>query len=303
MTAETGVSPLLECMEVCRNAVNQALDRWMPTEDDCTSQLAAAMRYVVFPGGKRIRPVLVQLACEACGASLDTALPGACAVELIHCYSLVHDDLPAMDNDDLRRGQPTCHKAFGEALAILVGDGLLTFAFEVLAQYSKTPELVASGCRELASAAGACGMVGGQADDLAECKALSLSRERLATLQSIHRRKTGALLRASVRIGADAAEAGPIEREALDGYGQKMGLMFQITDDLLDSHGEESKVGKQVGKDQGRGKLTYPSVVGEERSRQVARELCNDACSCLRPLGHRAQRLQDLAKFVLERDR
>jgi geranylgeranyl diphosphate synthase type II len=299
LSSGTVSSPLLDRLESLRAAVDAALDRWLPTEADCPAALAAAIRYAVFPAGKRLRPMLVLLGCEACGGRHEAALPAACAVELVHCYSLVHDDLPAMDDDDLRRGRPTCHKQFGEALAILAGDALLTLAFETLARHCETPALVAASVRELAAAAGAAGMVGGQADDIATV----IPDDALGRIQSIHARKTGALLRASVRLGGLAAAAGPDAMAALDGYGRNIGLLFQIADDLLDAHGEESKAGKRVGKDAGRGKLTYPAIVGAEQSWSMAHELCEEACDQLEPLGSRAEPLRELARFILERDR
>ncbi len=289
--------------EARRAAADAALERWLPRKGDCPAPLAAAMRYAVFPGGKRLRPLLAQLACEACGGSADAALPGACAVELVHCYSLVHDDLPAMDDDDLRRGRPTCHKAFGEAVAILAGDALLTLAFEILAAQCGTPELAAQSCRELALAAGARGMVGGQADDLAGGSGVAGAHGPIERLESIHGRKTGALLHASLRLGAAAAAAAAAALEAIDAFGQKIGLAFQIADDLLDVRGSESETGKRVGKDRGHGKLTYPAVLGADASAQAAQQLCQDACAALAPLGTRGDGLRELARLIVERDR
>ena len=302
MSAGTTAVPLSQDLDARIRNVDTALDRWLPTTLDSTPRLAEAMRYAVFPGGKRLRPMLVLLSCEACGGSDDAAMPAACAVELVHCYSLVHDDLPAMDDDDLRRGRPTCHKVFGEAIAILTGDALLTIAFEIVAKYSPRAEFVAASCRELALAAGSAGMVGGQVDDLA-AEVDSAEREpSIETIQSIHARKTGALLRASVRLGGFAADASSEELAALDGYGSRIGLAFQIADDLLDVCGEEAATGKRVGKDRGRGKLTFPGVVGAERSRELSRDLIRDAIARLDPLGPRAERLRELARFIVERD-
>jgi geranylgeranyl diphosphate synthase type II len=224
-------------------------------------------------------------------------------VELIHCYSLVHDDLPAMDDDDLRRGRPTCHRVYGEALAVLAGDALLTFAFQLIAQRGGCQTLIARSVAELATAAGAAGMVGGQVDDLAAEGSAIGSGNVYATLRSIHERKTGHLLRACARLGAIAAAAGSDAAAAMDEFGEQLGLLFQITDDLLDEAGQESHVGKRVGKDQHRGKLTYPAVLGIEPSRRVADEVFGRALRSLDPVGCAAEPLRDLARFILERDR
>jgi geranylgeranyl diphosphate synthase type II len=271
---------------------------------DCPVALADAMRYSLLAPGKRLRPVLVLLAAEAAGGSDDQAMPAACAVEMVHTYSLIHDDLPAMDDDDLRRGQPTCHKKFGEALAILAGDALLTLAFGVLAE-SYPPATAAGCCRELARAAGAAGMVGGQVEDLAWEK----KGGDLEALGRLHARKTGALFAACLRLGLSAAQGerpggpDPILREALDCYGRCFGLVFQITDDLLDVEGSADQAGKRVGKDAARGKLTYPGLLGAADSRRRAEKLGREALEQLRPLGPRGERLRDLVGFILERDR
>jgi geranylgeranyl diphosphate synthase, type II len=281
--------------------------------------LLEAMRYSLLAPGKRLRPLLVVLAAESCGAPEADPWPAACAVEMVHAYSLIHDDLPAMDDDDLRRGQPTCHKKFGEALAILAGDALLTLAFEVLAEGYPAPTAAAC-CRELARAAGAAGMVGGQVDDLAweeksriEDRGSRIEEERtgsvLEQLEDLHARKTGALIRACLRLGAYAGHAHRPEAltpglvEALDGYGRCLGLAFQITDDLLDVEGDAGQAGKRVNKDAARGKLTYPGLLGVEESRRRAGRLCRQAAEHLRPLGGAAGRLLGLASLVLERDR
>lgn len=281
----------------------------------CPARLAAAMRYCVLGGGKRLRPVLCMMAAEACGGDGTAAMPAACAVELVHTYSLIHDDLPAMDNDDLRRGRPTCHRAFDEATAILAGDALLTMAFEVVARHVR-PASVALECGLiLAEAAGPRGMVGGQMADLqAEGRAGPEGEERpagvmagstaaLAALESIHRRKTGALLRAPLRMGALIARAPEDWVEALDRYGTAVGLAFQIVDDLLDVQGDEIKLGKRVGKDSELGKWTYPRFLGIDGSRRRARQLVDEAVAALEPLGPLGHRLRDLAPALLERDR
>jgi geranylgeranyl diphosphate synthase type II len=267
--------------------------------------LLEAMRYSLLAPGKRLRPVLVVMAAEACGSKDANPWPAACAVEMIHAYSLIHDDLPAMDDDDLRRGQPTCHKKFGEALAILAGDALLTMAFQVLAE-GYPPLTAASCCRELARAAGAAGMVGGQVDDLAWEQG---GERTIEGLEDLHLRKTGALIRASLRLGALAAfaqrnSAPPAELlERLDGYGRCLGLAFQIVDDLLDVEGDAEQTGKRVGKDEARGKLTYPSLLGVAESRRRAERLGREARHYVEPLGTEAARLMALVSFVVERDR
>ena len=266
---------------------------------DCPSQLAEAIRYSLLAPGKRLRPQLVLMAAEACGGSAEAALPAAVAVEMVHAYSLVHDDLPAMDDDDLRRGRPTCHKQFDEATAILVGDALLTRAFEVLATQLQPAEIAARCCAELAQAAGAAALVGGQADDLAaEFRHIGLER-----LQSIHRRKTGALFRASLQLGAIAAGANAEQRQALAAFGEPLGHAFQIVDDLLDVAGDEDRVGKRLGKDKRRGKVTYPALLGVEESRRRAVKLIEQAQAALAPLGARAAPLAELGEFVGRRSR
>ncbi len=274
----------------------------LPAEADrwgwfCPPRLQQAMAYSLLGGGKRLRPLVVLFAAEGCGASAADALPAACAVEMVHTYSLVHDDLPAMDDDDLRRGQPTLHRAFDEATAILAGDALLTLAFEVLARH--LPPATAAACTALlAQAAGACGMVGGQADDLAaEGRPGTLEQ-----LQAIHRRKTAALFSASARLGALCANAAPEQVEHLGRYGQCLGLAFQICDDLLDCHGQEDQLGKRVGKDTQRGKLTYPALLGTEASREKAEHWADQALQALARSGAEHPGLVALARFVLERN-
>ena len=267
--------------------------------------LREAMGYSLFAPGKRLRPLLCVLACEAAGGALHSALPAACAVEMVHTYSLVHDDLPAMDDDDLRRGQPTCHKKFGEALAILAGDALLTLAFEVLAG-GCPPAAAAVSCAELAAGAGAVGMVGGQVLDLAaegRVPAGGPGPDTADHLAAIHRAKTGALFRSALRLGAYAAGAGPDTLAAVDAYAAAFGLAFQVTDDLLDVESSADKTGKRVGKDAARGKLTYPGLLGVEASRRKAKELGQDAVAAAERLGPGGAPLARLARFVVERDR
>jgi geranylgeranyl diphosphate synthase, type II len=273
-------------------------------EDGCPATLAEAMRYSLLAGGKRLRPILVLMASEAAGGTEQNALPAAAAVEMIHTYSLIHDDLPAMDDDDLRRGRPTCHKVFGEAMAILAGDALLTWAFEVLAS-NYPPATSAACCRELAQGAGAAGMVGGQVEDLAGEKQAGT----LETLKNVHARKTGALFRAALRLGLHTAQgerAGGLDArilESLDGFGRNFGMIFQITDDLIDVEGSAETTGKRTQKDAARGKLTYPGVLGLDESRRHARELAAKAEQHLRPLGDAANRLAALLRSTLARDR
>lgn len=286
--------------------IDAALDARCSLGNGCPPQLREAMRYSLLGPGKRLRPMLVLLAAEACGGSVEAAMPAACAVEMVHAYSLIHDDLPAMDDDDLRRGRPTCHKAFGESAAILAGDGLLTLAFEVLANEVEPPTVAAACCAALAEAAGACNMVGGQSDDV-EGEKGDRRGERgegtLAVLESIHNRKTGAMIRVSLRLGAMIAGASDDELAALDAYGQRVGLAFQISDDLLDVLSSEAVAGKQVGKDAKRGKLTFPALLGLDQSAKHAQELIFEACDALATFGSRAEGLRTLARYVLERNR
>ncbi len=269
----------------------------------CPERLASAMRYSVLGGGKRLRPVLCLMAAEACGAGWSDAMAPAVALELVHAYSLIHDDLPAMDDDDLRRGRPTCHKAFDEATAILAGDGLLTLAFGLVAGGVKPAESAVECVRLLAEAAGPSGMVGGQMADLqAEERSAEGADGSAAELEAIHRRKTGALLRAPLEMGAVVAGAPAEERRALAAYGRAVGLAFQIVDDLLDVVGEEAKLGKRVGKDSGHGKWTYPRFLGVEGSRARARRSADEAVAALAPLGGRGDRLRELALALLERE-
>jgi geranylgeranyl diphosphate synthase type II len=278
--------------------------------EGCPPSLTEAMAYSLLTPGKRLRPLLVILAAEACGGRVEDALPAACAVEMIHTYSLIHDDLPAMDDDDLRRGQPTCHKQFGEALAILAGDALLTLAFQVLAE-GYPPATAAACCRELARGAGAAGMVGGQADDLAWERTAGSGdpRRTMADLENLHARKTGALFRACLRLGVLAARGENLSgldsglMEELDGYGRCLGLLFQITDDLLDVEGSTDAAGKRVQKDAARGKLTYPGFLGAAESRRRAEQLGRQALDHLAPLGSGGDRLRALVRLIVERNR
>jgi geranylgeranyl diphosphate synthase type II len=268
------------------------------------------MSYSLLAPGKRLRPLLTVLAAEATGGTGEAAVPAACAVEMVHTYSLVHDDLPAMDDDDLRRGLPTCHKKFGEALAILAGDALLTGAFQVLAA-GYPPRTAAVSCLELARGAGAAGMVGGQVLDLAaEGKVPLAQPPRTANdLEGIHARKTGALFLAALRLGLFAAQGerpdgpDPAGADALERFGRAFGLAFQIADDLLDVEGSSDRAGKRVGKDAARGKLTFPGLLGVDESRRRVRDLYAEAAAAAETLGPAARPLAGLAGLVAERDR
>lgn len=261
--------------------------------EDIPAPLLEAIRYSLFAGGKRLRPALALGAAEVVSGSDGKALPVACALEMIHTYSLIHDDLPAMDDDDLRRGRPTCHKAFGEATAILAGDGLLTMAFAAAAETGSVAIVQA-----LALAAGVGGMVGGQQLDLAgEGQQLDLE-----ALQAIHRAKTGALIRVSTRCGAMAAGGSREHVEALTAYGEHLGLAFQITDDMLDVTGTEAAIGKRVGSDASRDKSTYPALLGLEESTRLAGEAVARAEAALSGFGEEAASLRNLAQYVLKRE-
>jgi geranylgeranyl diphosphate synthase, type II len=286
--------------------VDRQLGELLDAESAAPKSLLEAMRYSLLAPGKRLRPALVFMAAQAAGGTDEQALPAACAVEMIHTYSLIHDDLPAMDNDDLRRGMPTCHKKFGEALAILAGDALLTMAFQVLAEHYP-PKTAVACTMGLALASGAVGMVGGQVDDLAWER--PDQPRTIEALEHIHEHKTGALFRVCINMGVFAAqcesEDGPSPKlvAQLGTFARCFGLVFQITDDLIDVEGNEADTGKAVGKDAARGKLTYPGLLGIDASRQRARDLGQKALDAVMPLGERAEPLVHLMRFVLERDR
>jgi geranylgeranyl diphosphate synthase type II len=279
--------------------IDRSLSRFLPPEKTRPVTIHRAMRYSVFAGGKRIRPILCLAAAEACGGDPAEALPLACAVECIHTYSLVHDDLPAMDNDDFRRGRPTCHKVFGEGMAVLAGDALLTIAFEIAAQCRGWPRYPhARIIRELAHAAGSRQLIAGQVADLeSEGKQIPLRQ-----LRFIHERKTSALLCCAVRLGGMSANCTPHQLEALTRFGYNVGLAFQVIDDILDVTQTTEKLGKTAGKDVQAQKATYPALVGLERSRQIAQVLTRRAFAALRPFGPNAVALHALADFLLQRD-
>ncbi|MCS6970682.1 MAG: polyprenyl synthetase family protein [Planctomycetota bacterium] len=271
----------------------RALDARLPAADEPPARLHQAMRYAVFAGGKRLRPALVLASCRACGGDAAAAEPALAAVELLHTYTLVHDDLPAMDDDDLRRGRPTCHRAFDEATAILAGDALQAAAFAAAA------ELGAEAVQILARAAGSRGVVGGQQEDLeAEGQPGDLAR-----LERIHRGKTAALLAASCELGALAAGAGPGRRAALAAFGEALGLAFQYADDVLDATASAAQLGKTPGKDAAAGKLTAVAVLGLDGARTAARDWCARALAALERCDGCAEPLRALARFVVERDR
>jgi geranylgeranyl diphosphate synthase, type II len=282
--------------------VDDALARYLPGEEGYPQAIFQAMRYSVFAGGKRVRPILAIAAAETIGGTAEDVLPLACALECIHTYSLIHDDLPALDNDDYRRGRLTNHKVFGEANAILAGDALLTFAFELMgeARHWKqfVPARVVQVMQEVAYAIGTFGMIGGQVVDLQmEGKDVDLP-----TLQYIHAHKTGALIRASVRSGAILGGGSPAEVEALTHYGTHIGLAFQIMDDILDVRGDAQLMGKTVGKDEERRKATYPRLVGLAESEARAQAAVAAGVAVLDPFGKRGAVLRNLGQFIIMRE-
>jgi geranylgeranyl diphosphate synthase type II len=279
--------------------VDRALDRFLPKESTPPATIHKAMRYSLFAGGKRLRPILCLAAAEACGGETRPALPLACTVECIHTYSLIHDDLPSMDNDDLRRGRPTCHKVFGEGIAILAGDALLTIAFEIAATVQLPRRYALPGVfSEIASAAGSRKLIAGQVADL-EAEGRTLNR---AQLRYIHENKTAALLTASVRLGAMTANATAKQLAAITDFGCALGLAFQVIDDILDVTQTSEKLGKSAGKDIAAKKATYPAVIGLEKSRAEARRLTSKAHRALESLSERAATLRALADYLLRRE-
>jgi geranylgeranyl diphosphate synthase type II len=282
--------------------LSQEVDYFLASELDqltnqCPQKLSDALRYSLLAPGKRLRPVLCILTCEALGGHKSLAMHNAAALEMIHCYSLIHDDLPAMDDDDLRRGRPTCHIQFDEATAILAGDALQAQAFRTMTKSELSSERIVECCAVLAEAAGPEGMVGGQMDDL-------LAESQIGNadvLMAIHSRKTGAMIRASVSLGAISAGASEPERCQLSEYGARIGIAFQIADDLLDVEGTQENTGKRTGKDMQRGKLTYPSFWGVEESRRKANQYVSDAIDLIRGYGEASVPLQQLARYIVER--
>ncbi|HWD17638.1 MAG TPA: farnesyl diphosphate synthase [Verrucomicrobiae bacterium] len=281
-------------------AVDAALHRFLPRATAAPPTIHKAMRYSIFAGGKRMRPALCLAAAEACGGSIAAALPLACAVECIHTYSLIHDDLPAMDDDDLRRGKPTNHKVFGEGIAVLAGDALLTQAFEIAAQCQGWPRYSHRDIiLEIAVAAGSKQLIAGQVADLeGEGKKISAGQ-----LKYIHERKTSALLCCSARLGGMSANCTAAQLRALTDFGYNVGLAFQIIDDILDVTQTSAQLGKTAGKDTAAQKATYPSIVGLEKSREIAQQLTRRAFAALRAFRGRAPALEALAQYLLQRDR
>lgn len=281
---------LKDYLERKRKIVDQALDKYLPKEKDEPKIIHKAMRYSVFAGGKRLRPILSMASFELVGGKGNSILPVACALELIHAYSLIHDDLPCMDDDDLRRGKPTSHKVFGEGMAVLAGDALHALAFEVLLR-AKRLDVIS----EVANAIGTFGMIGGQVADLeAEGEKVSLSQ-----VNFIHTHKTAALIKLSIRAGALLGEASSEELDALSRYGEKIGLAFQITDDILDVVGKEKLIGKKTGKNQN--KATYPKIMGLEKSKRIAKKLVEEAKEKLEVFGDNGFILKELADFIVNR--
>ena len=278
--------------------VDAELERLLPADNERPSLIHQAMRYSVFAGGKRVRPILCIEAFRIFSRERAAVLPVACALEFIHTYSLIHDDLPALDNDDLRRGRPTCHKKFGEAVAILAGDGLLTLAFEALAGAPVNPAERVDLIQEVASAAGTRdGMVGGQVADL-EAAGKEVKPEML---EYIHRSKTAALIRASIVSGAIAGGASREDQDRLRTFGGLIGWAFQVTDDILDVEESSAALGKTAGKDQAQQKATYPALFGLEKSHEFARELAARAMAALERFGTRAANLRELGEFLVLR--
>jgi geranylgeranyl diphosphate synthase type II len=279
--------------------IDRALDRYLPKANVPPTTIHKAMRYSLFAGGKRLRPVLCFAAAEACAGKTKPALPLACALECIHTYSLVHDDLPSMDNDDFRRGRPTCHKVFGDGIAVLAGDALLTVAFEIAAQAQGSRRYDLSEIfREISVAASSRKLIAGQVADL-EAEGKRIDR---AQLRFIHENKTAALITTSVRLGAMSANASEKQLTAITEFGRALGLAFQVIDDILDVTQTSEKLGKSAGKDIAAHKATYPSVIGLEKSRTEAQRLTRKAHDALSSFGPRAERLHALANYLLRRD-
>jgi len=281
--------------------IDKSLNKLVPQAKTFPPAVHEAMRYSLFAGGKRVRPILAVASAEALGAPIADLLPIANTLELIHTYSLIHDDLPAMDDDDFRRGRPTCHKAYGEAIAILAGDGLLTMAFEILSDPRKQKTLSSKRMlaiiREISTASGVFGMVGGQVVDI-QSEGQDVD---FPTLEYIHTHKTGALIRASVRIGALYAGAGKRQFAALTHYGELTGLAFQIADDILDITSTQEELGKDIGSDLKKGKKTFPSFYGLEESRRRAIEVVDKALLTLKDFDRKADPLRELAKYIIHR--
>src|SRR5213596_429276 len=279
--------------------IDRALDRYLPKGNTKPTTLHRAMRYSLFAGGKRLRPILCLAAAEACGGKIGNALPLACALECIHTYSLVHDDLPSMDNDDFRRGRPTCHKIFGDGIAVLAGDALLTIAFEIVSNAKPAPRYdISILLREIAVAAGSQKLIAGQVADL-EAEGRKTTRDQL---RFIHENKTAAMLKSSMRLGAMSANADARKLSAITQFGEQLGLAFQVIDDILDVTQTSEILGKSAGKDVAAKKATYPAVIGLEKSRDEARRLTAKAHGALESLGKDAATLRALADYLLARE-
>jgi len=282
--------------------VDAALDRFLPRETVLPHTLHKAMRYSVFAGGKRVRPILLLAACQAVGGDTERAVPAACAMEMIHTYSLIHDDLPAMDDDDFRRGNPTSHKVFGEAIAILAGDALLTEAFRLISDPAFIGGCEPSGLlaviHEIAACAGSHGMVGGQVIDM---ESEGQHEIDLATVQYIHTHKTGALIKASVVAGAILGGAAGQQLAAITRYGEAAGLAFQIADDILDIEGTTEEIGKDAGSDEARGKATYPAAIGLSAAKGEAQAMMDEALRALEVFGPEADALREIARYIVQR--
>lgn len=295
------MSDLKSYLKAQQKIVDQTLRKMLPPATTRPATIHKAMRYSVFAGGKRLRPIICLAASEACGGDPEEALPLAAAVEVLHTYTLIHDDLPCMDDDDFRRGNPTCHKVYGEGIAVLAGDALNTIAFDFIAQAKGWPRYNhATLIREMADTAGSRKLIGGQVLDLeGEGADVKLTA---AQLRFIHESKTAALLTTSVRFGGMAANATPKKLEALTEFGYSLGLAFQVIDDILDVTQTSEKLGKSAGKDAATDKSTYPALFGLERSRKEAQKLTEKALNALKPFGKKGQRLSEIAHYLLDRD-
>lgn len=293
--------PLGEYLEMKKKITDEALERYLPTEDNYPPVIFQAVRYSVFAGGKRLRPILCMASAEAVGGNCESVLPVACALELIHTYSLIHDDLPALDDDDYRRGMLTSHKVFGEDMAILAGDALLTEAFRLMSERtlmeSISPENLLTVIHDVAEAAGYFGMVGGQTVDV-QSEGKDVEKD---VLQYIHTRKTGAMITVAVKTGALLSNAGEAELKALISYGRHAGLAFQIADDILNVEGDRALLGKGTGSDAKRGKVTYPALMGLDASRLKAAELVENALAAIEKFDHKAEPLRMIARYIVER--
>lgn len=283
-----------------KTLIDSAMDRYLPSEAEQPSVVHEAMRYSTLDGGKRLRPILTLAACEAVGGQIEMAMPAACAIECIHAFSLIHDDLPCMDNDDFRRGRPTVHKVYGEAMALLAGDALFAFAFQLMSGVSSDipSSTVLRVWQQIADATGTKGMVGGQVMDMQA----QGQQSGLPEIEEIHKRKTGALLKTSVVVGGMLGGGIESELDALEIYGRNIGLAFQITDDILDITGDAEKLGKPIGSDLMLDKSTYPSVIGIEQSRELAIKAVEEAVEALSVFDEKAEPLRAIARFIIERE-